>query len=187
MGFKVNHKEAAQGNGIKPEGDYECIILKAEEKETKNGKKNLSFALVVRNDVEQNYKNAYIWHTLWKRKEPTQSDMQVNGYSFGQIMAIGQSAGLPDGKDYDSLEDFCNDLLNRPIRVTIKHEEWNGNMQERVSYVNTTRFLNCQHKFKERSKASHTGYAEKPQQLVNQAVQTQQQQFVDISDDDLPF
>ena len=31
-------------------------------------------------DVEQGYKNGYIFNTLWKRKEPTEADLQVKGY-----------------------------------------------------------------------------------------------------------
>lgn len=186
MGFKANHKEATQGSSIKPEGDYECIILKIEEKETnKSKKKYLNCTLIVRNDVEQGYKNAYIWHTLWKRREPTPSDMQVNGYSFGQVMAIGQSAGLPDGKEYDSLEEFCKDLINKPVRVTIKHEEYNGNIQERVNYVNPTKYPDCKHVFRQKPETTETGYATKPQQFANPSAT--QQQFADILDDDLPF
>lgn len=39
MGFKANWSEAAQSNSLKPEGDYECLIAKVEERVTKNGKK----------------------------------------------------------------------------------------------------------------------------------------------------
>ena len=41
MGFKSNWNEATQGSSIKPEGDYECLIAKVEERVTKNGKENL--------------------------------------------------------------------------------------------------------------------------------------------------
>lgn len=126
MGFKANWSEAAQSNSLKPEGDYECLIAKVEERVTKNGKENLNISMVIRNDVEQNYKNGYIFDTLWKKKEPTNADLQVKGYSYGQIMALGKAAGLPDGKEYDSLEQFLEELIKKPVRVTIKHEEYNG-------------------------------------------------------------
>ncbi len=38
MGFKANWSEAAQSNSLKPEGDYECLIAKAEERDYTNSK-----------------------------------------------------------------------------------------------------------------------------------------------------
>lgn len=135
MGFKANWSEAAQPDSLKPEGDYECLIAKAEERDYTNSKGEektcLNISFVIRNDVEQGYKNGYIFHTLWKRIEPTENDMQVNGYGFNQVMALGKAAGLPDGKDYDSLEQFLGELVKKPVRVTVKHGEWNGKKKRR--------------------------------------------------------
>lgn len=189
MGFKANQAEASQGSDIKPEGDYECVIAKCTERTTRNGATGLNFALVIRNDIqEQKFKNAYIWHTLWKRRNPTESDMQVNGYGFGQIMAMGKAAGLPDGKEYESLEDFCKDLIDKPIRVTLRHEEYNGKMQERVSYVNPTKYPQCNHIQKQSSTTAENSYAAKPQQFANDTgVQTGFSDLPNIADEDLPF
>lgn len=87
MGFKSNWNEATQGSSIKPEGDYECLIAKVEEREynttDSNGneivKNKLNISMIIRNDVEQGYKNEYIFNTLWKRREPTEADLQVKG------------------------------------------------------------------------------------------------------------
>ena len=38
MGFKANWSEATQSNSLKPEGDYECLIAKAEERDYTNSK-----------------------------------------------------------------------------------------------------------------------------------------------------
>ena len=66
MGFKANWSEAAQSNSLKPEGDYECLIAKAEERDYTNSKGEektcLNISFIIRNDVEQGYKNAYIPH-----------------------------------------------------------------------------------------------------------------------------
>lgn len=186
MGFKANWSEAAQSNSLKPEGDYECLIAKVEERVTKNGKENLNISMVIRNDVEQNYKNGYIFDTLWKKKEPTNADLQVKGYSYGQIMALGKAAGLPDGKDYDSLEQFLEELIKKPVRVTIKHGEWNGEKREEVSWLNPTKFPTVKHTFKQSQSSTAQTYAQ-PQQSYAPA-QTANQGFVDMPiDDDLPF
>ena len=194
MGFKSNWNEATQGNSIKPEGDYECLIAKVEEKEynttDSNGNKivknKLNISMIIRNDVEQNYKNGYIFDTLWKKKEPTNADLQVKGYSYGQIMALGKAAGLPDGKEYDSLEQFCGELVNKPMRVTIKHEEYNGKTQERVSWRNPTKYPTVKHTFKQSQSSTAQTYAQ-PQQSYASAQPTNQG-FTDMPlDDDLPF
>lgn len=194
MGFKANQSEAVQGSELKPEGDYECIIVNCEERTTRNNATGLNFSLVIRNDIaEQKYKNAYLFYTLWKRRQPSEADMQVNGYSFGQVMAMGKGAGLPDGKDYENLEEFCNDLMNKPIRVTVKHSTYNGNPKEEISYVNVTKYPAVNHIFKPKSTQTSTGYAAKPQAFAgnNGANSTPSYNAVpDIpvpDDDDIPF
>ena len=191
MGFKSNFSQADMGNGIKPEGNYECIIVKAEERATKNGKLGLNISMVIRNDVPQAYQNGYIFHTLWKRREPTAADMQVNGYGFGQVMALGKAAKLPDGKDYPNLEAFLADLVGKPVLVTLRHEDYNGQKQERVSYLNPTKYPEVRHVMK--TMASPPAYAAQQQTQYAQpqnayAAPAQAGQYVQMPlDQDLPF
>ena len=127
MGFKSNQSEAFQ-NGLKPEGVYECIITAIEERTTKKGSVGLNFTLVIRNDVQgQKYGNSCLFHTIWKKHEPNENDMQVEGYNFAQLMAMGKAAKLPDGKEYDNLKAYCTDLLNKCIRVDLTHKARSGN------------------------------------------------------------
>lgn len=185
MGFKNNYAEADMGN-IKPEGNYECLIQKIEERTTRNGATGLNISMVIRNDVEQKFKNGFIFHTLWKRREPTELDKQVNGYGFSQVMALGKAAGLPDGKDYESLIEFCNDLINRPVLVNLKHEEYNGKMQERVNYLNSTKFSNVKHKPKQSGINSQSGFSTPVQQSF--ATSTNANDIPELPmDGDLPF
>lgn len=96
MGFKSNQSEAFQ-NGLKPEGDYECIITAIEEHTTKKGSVGLNFTLVIRNDVQgQKYGNSCLFHTIWKKHEPNENDMQVEGYNFAQLMAMGKAAKVKE-------------------------------------------------------------------------------------------
>ncbi|MCM1357046.1 MAG: DUF669 domain-containing protein, partial [Prevotella sp.] len=94
MGFSTNYEDV-QDFDLIPKGEYEVIITKIEERTTQNGATGLNFALTIRNDVEQKCKNRCIFHTLWKRREPTQADMQVQGYSFKQIMQLAKAVRLP--------------------------------------------------------------------------------------------
>jgi len=189
MGFSNDFSKADSGNGIKPEGDYEVLIVKAEEKVNKNNKTYLNLSMVIRNDIEQKFKNGYVFHRLWKRKEPTAADMQVNGYGFGQIMALGKAAGLPDGKDYPDLAAFLADLMKKPVLIHIKHEEYKGEPQETVSSISVTKHPDVRHVMKlkkpDMTRVSQTdSYAKPSDGYAASAVQSAPTLPLD---DDLPF
>lgn len=158
MGFSTNY-DNVDDYDIIPEGDYEVIVKNIEEKTTKNGATGLNFSLVVRNDVEQKCKDRYIFYTLWKRKEPTDADKQVQGYGFNQVMKVAKSAKLPNGKSYETVLDMCKDLMHKTLKVTVEHREWNGKQQENVKLVNTSTFPDCKHVFKEKKTASENTVA----------------------------
>lgn len=156
MGFSTDYKDMNDDYDLVPEGEYEVIIRNIEERTTKNGATGLNLSLVIRNDAEQKYKDRYLFHTLWKRKEPTPADMQVQGYSFKQIMRLAKSAKLPNGKAYETVQALCEDLVKRPIRVTVEHEEYNGQTREHIKYINESRFPECSHVFKEKAASGST-------------------------------
>lgn len=180
MGFR-NDFSQARDNELKPEGDYEVIIARAEEKTAQSGKIYLNISMVIRNDVEQAYKNGWIFHSLWKRKEPTAADMQVNGYGFGQIMSLGKAAKLPDGKDYADLGEFLADLINKPVRVHLIHDEYNGTKRESVQYLNPTDFPQVNHTFKKKAPDAFAA----PQ--ASYAAAASRPAAPDLTDEDLPF
>lgn len=149
MAFSQNNA-AAQG-GLKPEGKYEVIITSIDEKPCKSGSTYLNFRLTVRNDVEgQKYGNSCLFYAIWKKKEPTQADLSVNGYTFGRIMAVGKAAGLPDGKKYKDLAEYCNELIGKCVIAQLVHEigENDGIEREKVKYLSKTAHPDCKHVFK---------------------------------------
>lgn len=147
MAFGVDYSKASEG-GLIPEGEYEVIIKNAGEDVTKNGTHHLSIPMIVRNDIEQPRKNARIWHKIWKKKEPTETDNQCGGFSSAQIQSLSKAAGLPNGKQYADLGEWCEDLNAKLARVTVKHEDWNGNTNARVAFVNPSKHSVCNHIFK---------------------------------------
>lgn len=161
MGFSTDYENINNDYGPIPEGEYEVVIRNIEERTTPKGSTGLNLALVIRNDVDQNHKDRYIFYTIWKRKDPTAADKQVQGYGFNQIMRLAKSAGLPSGKAYETLEDMCHDLVRRPLRVTIEHREYSGKIQENVKYVNVSVHPECKHIFKEKKSVSNETIAKK--------------------------
>lgn len=195
MNFTTNYDDVE--SGILPEGLYECVIKSASMNVTKKGTEYFDVRLVIRNDVSQKFSNRYIFHSLWKKKEPSEADMQVDGFSFAQIMALAKAAQLPAGKSYAGLNEMGKDLIGQPVRVTIEHSTNpnNGQTNERVKYVNESKYPDCRHVYKEAAPAAGSQtYAQKPQaQFASAAVPTavtaaDLSDFEEvISDSDLPF
>lgn len=193
MGFSTNYEGVSGDYGLIQAGEYEVVIRNIEERTTKNGATGINLSLVIRNDVEQKYKDRYLFHTLWKRKEPTEADMQVQGYSFKQIMILAKSAKLPSGKAYENVQQLCEDLLKRPLRVTVEHEinNYDGKTRENIRYINESKFPECRHVYKEKkSAAASETIAPKPQdQFAAQTANTAGlDEFEEIlNDEDIPF
>lgn len=181
MGFTNDYSKATEIGSLKPKGDYEVVIAGIEEKTNRNGKTCLNFSLVIRNDVpEQKYANAYLFYPLWKRKEPGELDMQVGGYGFGQLMALGKASQLPDGKNYETLNDYCKDLYRKCIRVTVDHKMYEGKNREEIIGIAATKYPDCKHSFKAKG-AAQTQPAPAPQPVALGGG------FQELSDDDCPF
>lgn len=182
MAFSQNNA-AAQG-GLKPEGRYETIITSIDEKATKNGKSYLNIRLTIRNDVEgQKYGNACLFYQIWKKKEPTQEDLSVNGYIYGMVMGLGEAAGLPDGKEYKDLAEYCNDLVGKCVIAQLVHEigENDGIEREKVKYLSKTAHPDCKHVFKT---PVNNDSAAKPK---NEAFASAAPAATSDADDDYPF
>ena len=148
MSFTVDYN-AIQTN-IMPEGVYEAIIKDAFLDVSKTNKTFISIPLVVRNDIEQPYKNAMIWHKLWKRKEPTQADLACGGYSVAQISAVSKAVGIPNGTQMKNSDDWFARIKGQVLRVTVKHgDEYNGRPNIEVAGLDATKNTDCKHVFRE--------------------------------------
>ena len=147
MSFGVDYSKA--GAGLIPEGKYEAIIKEAYLSQSRNDTPCISMPMVIRNDIEQPCQNRVIYHSLWKRKEPTQEDAAVDGYSFKQIQGISKAAGLQNGKKYASLDEWADDLHHRCVNVEVTHEEFNKRMNARAAWINAPEINTvCKHVFK---------------------------------------
>lgn len=194
MNFSTNYDNIG-GSGLLPAGRYECIVKDAVPAVTKNGAPYLDIRFVIRNDVDQKYQNKYIFHSIWKKKEPTEQDKQVDGYSFAQLMSLANAAKLPSGKNYASVEDLCKDFVGKCANIEIEHHEYNGKTSERVKYCNQTAYPECKHIFKAPAAQTDNNTYQKPKQDAFAQPVTAQQPKVDnlddfeevIGDNDLPF
>lgn len=185
MAFRTNASKAQEsGNTLKPEGDYEVIISTAEVTRTNNGKDKINLVYTIRNDVTQGYQNGLIFHSIWKKKEPNEDDMSIGGYNFANLMAVANAAKLPDGKEYADLNALLAELVGKPIKVHLYHDDYNDKYYEKIDIHFSTDHPNVTHKPK--AKTSGTAYSvPKSTQFAQPAPATVT--AASEADDDYPF
>lgn len=170
MGFGTNYDDIPQGgNELVPEGDYECIIVNAEIRKTQNGKYKVAFSLVIRNDVEQACKNRYLFVDVWRKREPSPSDEQVEGFNFAQLMAVSRAAQIPSGQSFESLEQFLKCMVNRLVIAHATHDDYNDKCFVRCDPLDLmpTQYPECRHVMKEKRQTAQNPAYSAPRQ--NQA------------------
>jgi hypothetical protein len=196
MAFSTNYENIPQGGGLVPPGKYECIITNAEIRQTKNGKYKVGLTLTIRNDVQQGCQSRLLFLDIWRKREPTSADEQVDGFNFAQLMSVSRAAGIPSGQSFESLEQFLRALCGRCMIATVKHETYNGETSAKVDPLGTepTRFPECRHVQKTRPQAQSPAYsAPAPRQGQGYAqpkppAQPAPMQYEEIlSDGEVPF
>lgn len=160
MAFGTNYEGIPTGGGLVPQGDYEAIITNAEIRQTKNGKYKVGLTLTVRNDIQQDCQNRVLFIDIWRKREPTPADEQVDGFNFAQLMAVSRAAQIPSGQSFESLEQFLQALCGRCLIATVKHETYNGETTAKVDALDTmpTKFPECRHVQKQRQQAQNPAY-----------------------------
>ena len=185
MNFTTNYDNTGAGSDLLPAGTYECIVKSASMNVSKKGTEYFDVRFVIRNDVQQKYQNKYIFHSIWKKREPSPQDLNVDGYSFKQLMSLAKAAKLPSGKNYSSIEELCADFVGKCVVAEIEHKEDNsGKMRERVKFCYESAFPNCKHVFKEVT-------PQKSNDVFAQPATAQGAGFSDfeevVTDNDVPF
>lgn len=160
-GFNLDFNDKFEG-GV-ADGKYEVVVNMVKEDATPSGSEFVQVDLIIRNDVQQKFSNAHIFHRIWKSKD-------TGKYNFKSFNTLGWAFRLQEGKNYKDLNDLLQDFLYKTALVTVKNEtsEFNGKTYENLNVKRweQSKFTNLQHQFKNKEP---------------------QVQSVDISDDDLPF
>lgn len=143
MAFTVNTNDTQEQQGLIIPGDYEVVIKEVTEGTSQQkGTPFIQLELVVRNDVNQEFKNKHVWYTIWD----TQTTREKGIYAK-QINTVSKHTGIQDGANFNSVAEWGKFISLRPVMATVKIEEYNGDKKERVSFISATKFPQCQHKW----------------------------------------
>jgi hypothetical protein len=169
-GFSLDFNDVFEGTGRIEDGEYEVVIGRCNEDATPGGAEFIEFDLIVRNDVDQKYKNIHIFHKVWKAKD-------TGKYNMKTFNTIGKACQLQNGKSYKSLQELLDDYVHKTALVNVKNEEstYNGKTytNTNVKFWNVSKITGpCQHQFK--SKDDMTAG-----EMFNSGIE--------IKDSDLPF
>lgn len=129
--LKINHEQAGGSEyEIIAEGEYEVIVADAEIAESKSGYPMLKLTLTVRNDVPQPHRKQKLWDY-----------MVASEKAMFKFQQVGKAVGLPNGKDFGTMEDYRNAILFQPVRVKVIHEDntYNGETKKQARIKTYTR------------------------------------------------
>jgi hypothetical protein len=165
--FNLDHNYS----DLMPEGQYEALIKNGEFRTTRAGTENIDITLIIRNDIEQPCQGRHMHYNIWKKKDPNKLDKACENYNFMSINTLSKAIELPDKKQYKSLQEWLNDLSQKPLLILVRHEEYNGQTNARVRQVGLS----------EHKEVKHVYYKEDIPEKTDDFV------YLDANDDDLPF
>lgn len=201
MGFmkfdKKKAEEANKGFGLIEPGDYEFLITDAEYR-TKNQKTpNINLTLVIRSDVEQDFKGRKMFHAFYISKDPEKVENSMN-----MIMAFLDYVGVEDGMDFDTPQEVAAYVKGKIVKGTVFTDEYNGKENSRIRYFNVSDLFGEEFNFEDASgnkglakaadKINKSGAKQDKPKKEENYTRVDDDPFanngsIDISDDDLPF
>jgi hypothetical protein len=109
-------------------GQYEAVIEKAEATESKSGNAMIKLQVVLRDDVDQEFKNRKLWDYV--------TDTPNSKWRFDQI---AKAIAIPNGIVIETLQDFADIIQGQPVNVTIKQAPGPyGKAVDRITYYSQT-------------------------------------------------
>lgn len=162
MAFKVDGSKATSFE-ILPDGEYEVFITGAAKAIAKSGTEGVGLILTVRDDVDQNGAGRKVRHTVW-----------ITDKTEGMLQSFLVACQIPDGEEFDSIEDIAEGVKALPVLVRLGKSRNNPDFNEVKSF----------------KKSMIGGFYEGEEEALpapKANTASLDNQPIDISDDDLPF
>jgi hypothetical protein len=168
-GFSLDFTDVFEGKI--EDGNYEILINRVSEDATPGGAEFVEFDLIVRNDVDQKYKNVHIFHKVWKAKD-------TGKYNMKTFNTIGKACQLQNGKSYKSLNELLDDYVRKTAIVNVKNED---------SEYGGKKYTNTNVKYWAKSNLTGPSRHQFKNDNASKTVSELMNSGIDIKDDDLPF
>jgi hypothetical protein len=173
--------DASDASGLVKEGDYEAVIERMEVKTIPSGKNKLSVAFRIRDDVDQAYKNKWIFKDIWPEKDNPEF------FNRKQINQLLGTQVIEDGTEFPSINDIIKFLENATliIHISIEFNEYRGEDVNTISYYKKTKIVPQQVGGVEEE---HKDVPPMPAPITPKVAEPVTEGVVaDLPDDDLPF
>lgn len=122
MGFKIDHSQGDGFEQIKP-GEYEVKPINYTLDKAKTGSNMVIVDYEIRSDVDQPCQGQKIMY----------DNFVVSDNSMWRFHQASKAAGFPDGKEFESFRDWCEEFMNKPIRIlTVLEKQTNGREYAKV-------------------------------------------------------
>lgn len=162
MSFLTTDYSDLQDNtfGPLPEGDYELVIKQADLRSSKAGREYMNFQMVVRNDLDKvpelektnaKYHNRVLFASIF-------TDKETNKYNTDDLMYYLKAAQVPEGTQFNDIQQFMDTLVGKPIRARVTQSEntYQGEttIQNNVwpNRVSESKYPEVNHQFKDKDK-----------------------------------
>lgn len=129
MGFlKVDYSNTGDFAPL-PIGSYECIVSGAEVKQSKAGNPMINVKLTVREDIDQQGKKRNFF-----------DNVVIQDNMMWKVAQVTKAAGISEEEvnNFDTLEELAAAILYKPVVIKNKHEQYNGDTQDRVKSWHST-------------------------------------------------
>lgn len=113
--FKFDEENASTNFELVAEGKYEATVLNAEAGLTQAGKDKLQVDFEIRSDVPQNHQGAKVLYNTFTFEHEV---------SVRIVNSLIKACGFPNGHPFTSAKDMANQLINKHLKITVKHEEY---------------------------------------------------------------
>ncbi|MEW4154492.1 DUF669 domain-containing protein, partial [Bacillus thuringiensis] len=126
--FKFDSENVNTGYELVSEGKYEAVITNAVAGKTQNAKDKLTVDFEIRSDVPQNHQGAKILYNMFTFEHEV---------SVKIVNSLLKACGFNNNHVFTSPEDMAKQLLNKNVKITVKHEEYDkvvdGQKQKRTA------------------------------------------------------
>lgn len=149
-------------SSLKPEGDYEVYIEKMEVRTLPTGTEKLWVQYRIREDVEQPCKNGCVFEDIWKEKA---NPNKFNGKRINRMLGTQK---IKENTVFNGINGIIDFMLgkNLIIHVVQQFDDFNQETRNSIAYYKPS--------------------TQAPRSLGDNGGASKSQ-FVEITDDDLPF